>query len=88
MYSPSTPNSTLPNGTMISASYFSKESSLSPQCNTLQSNNQPPIVLVAKFDYKSKEQQELDLRKNQKLTLIDNSKNWWLVQKCDTGEIG
>ena len=46
------------------------------------------IVLVAKFDYKSKEPEELDLRKSERLILIDNSKNWWLVKKCDTYETG
>jgi NCK adaptor protein len=39
------------------------------------------VILVAKFDYVSKEPHELDLRKGERLILIDNSKNWWLVRK-------
>lgn len=46
------------------------------------------IILVAKFDYESKEQHELDLKKNERLILIDNSKNWWLVKKFDSEQTG
>lgn len=51
---------------------------------TLHSN----VVLVAKFDYKSKESNELDLKKGERLALIDNSKNWWFVRKIDTDQTG
>jgi hypothetical protein len=51
-------------------------------------NNSNPIILVAKFDYASKEEQELDLKKNERLILIDNSKKWWLVRKMDTDQTG
>ena len=56
-----------------------------PDGNSLTLTN---VILVAKFDYKSKEPEELDLRKNERLVLINNSKNWWLVKKCDTDETG
>jgi hypothetical protein len=53
--------------------------------NTNQTNQ---IVLVAKFDYVSKEDHELDLKKNERLILIDNSKKWWLVRKFDSEKTG
>ena len=46
------------------------------------------IILVAKFDYQKKDSQELDLKKNERLILLDNSKKWWLVQKTDRNETG
>lgn len=45
-------------------------------------------ILIAKFDYESKETHELSLKKNERLILIDNSKNWWLVKKCDSDQTG
>jgi hypothetical protein len=47
-----------------------------------------PVVLLAKFDYKANEAQELDLKKGERLLLLDNSKNWWQVQKFETNQIG
>lgn len=49
---------------------------------------QSEIVLVAKFDYDSKEANELSLKKNERLILIDNSKSWWLVKKVDSEQVG
>jgi hypothetical protein len=46
------------------------------------------VILIAKFDYESKEPHELDLKKNERLVLIDNSKNWWLVKKHDSDLTG
>ena len=48
----------------------------------------PNVILVSKFDYKSKEANELDLRKGERLILLDNSKNWWLVRKVDSDHTG
>lgn len=42
------------------------------------------VVLVAKFDYTAKDAHELDLRKGERLYLIDNSKQWWLVRRIDS----
>jgi hypothetical protein len=50
--------------------------------------NLTSTILVAKFDYESKEQHELDLKKYERLILIDNTKNWWLVKKCDSDQTG
>ena len=47
-----------------------------------------PVILVAKFDYQKKDSQELDLKKNERLILLDNSKKWWLVQKIDKNDTG
>ena len=46
------------------------------------------IILVGKFDYKAKEAHELDIKKNERLILLDNSKNWWLVRKLDSDQTG
>ena len=53
--------------------------------NTTSLNN---VILVAKFDYQSKEAHELDLKKSERLILLDNSKNWWLVRKMDSDQTG
>lgn len=51
-------------------------------------NNNNNTILIAKFDYESKESNELDLKKNERLILIDNSKNWWLVKKMHSDQTG
>jgi hypothetical protein len=64
--------------------------------NQTSSSNLPPVpqpvepstVLVVKFDYAAKEQHELDIHKGERLALIDNSKNWWLVRKLDSDLTG
>lgn len=38
------------------------------------------IVVIAKYDYKAENSQELNIKKNEKLTLLDDSKEWWKVQ--------
>lgn len=53
-----------------------------------QQQSQESVILVAKFDYERKDSQELNLKKNERLLLLDNSKNWWLVQKIDKNETG
>ncbi|CAG0900115.1 unnamed protein product, partial [Cyprideis torosa] len=37
-------------------------------------------VIVAKYDYKAQSPQELDIKKNEKLTLLDDTKQWWKVE--------
>ncbi|KAH9424625.1 Cytoplasmic protein nck2 [Dermatophagoides pteronyssinus] len=37
------------------------------------------ITVIAKFDYKAQGSQELDLKKNERLVLLDDSKSWWKV---------
>lgn len=36
--------------------------------------------VVAKYDYEHQGPQELDLRKNDRYVLLDDSKHWWKVQ--------
>jgi len=37
------------------------------------------VFLVAKYDYSAQGSQELDLKKNEKLILLDDTKHWWKV---------
>ena len=67
---------------MSSKAFQQQQTGVNPSINGSQ------IVLVAKFDYKSKEPNELDLKKHERLLLIDNSKNWWLVRKIDSDMTG
>lgn len=43
--------------------------------------------VVSKFDYKAQETQELSITKNERLTLLDDSRNWWKVLNGD-GRVG
>ena len=36
--------------------------------------------VFAKYDYTAQGNQELDMRRNERLVLIDDSKHWWRVQ--------
>lgn len=38
--------------------------------------------VIAKYDYTAQGAQELDLRKNEKYLLLDDSKHWWRVQNA------
>lgn len=38
------------------------------------------VVVVAKFDYVAQQEQELDIKKNERLWLLDDSKSWWRVR--------
>ncbi|KFM63018.1 Cytoplasmic protein NCK2, partial [Stegodyphus mimosarum] len=38
------------------------------------------IYVVAKYDYEAQGSQELDIKKNERLILLDDSKHWWKVQ--------
>ena len=37
------------------------------------------MVVIAKYDYSAQGSQELDLKKNERLVLLDDSKHWWKV---------
>ncbi|XP_050390002.2 cytoplasmic protein NCK2 [Patella vulgata] len=41
------------------------------------------VVVVAKYDYKAENTQELNIKKNERLILLDDSKDWWKVQNAD-----
>lgn len=47
------------------------------------------VMVVAKFDYAAQDAQELDMKKNDKLILLDDSRHWWRVQntKNQTGYV-
>lgn len=36
--------------------------------------------VVAKYDYQAKDDQELSLKKGERLVLIDDTRNWWKVR--------
>lgn len=42
------------------------------------------VTVVAKWDYTAQQDQELDIRKNERLTLLDDSKTWWRVRNAST----
>ncbi|VDK30390.1 unnamed protein product, partial [Gongylonema pulchrum] len=37
------------------------------------------VFVVVKYDYDAQEEGELSIRKNERLKLIDDTKNWWKV---------
>lgn len=37
------------------------------------------VFVVVKYDYSAQEEGELTIRKNERLKLIDDTKNWWKV---------
>ncbi|XP_041350884.1 cytoplasmic protein NCK1-like [Gigantopelta aegis] len=39
-----------------------------------------PVVVIAKYDYHAENTQELNIKKNERLVLLDDSKDWWKVQ--------
>ena len=44
-------------------------------------------VVEARWDYQARQQEELDIKKNEKLILLDDSKSWWQVKK-PSGDVG
>ena len=44
--------------------------------------------LVAKYDYRAENSQELTMRKGERLLLVDDTKDWWKVRSPDTGREG
>ncbi|GMR32582.1 hypothetical protein PMAYCL1PPCAC_02777, partial [Pristionchus mayeri] len=45
------------------------------------------VFVVVKYDYTAQEDQELSMKKNERLKLLDDSKNWWKVMN-ESGQIG
>ena len=45
---------------------------------TMNEENQQ--VVIAKYDYKAENGQELDIKKNERLVLLDDTREWWKVQ--------
>ncbi len=40
------------------------------------------VIVVAKWDYTAQQEQELDIRKNERLFLLDDTKTWWRVRNA------
>lgn len=40
------------------------------------------VIVIAKFDYMAQQDQELDIKKNERLWLLDDSKSWWMVRNA------
>lgn len=38
--------------------------------------------MIAKWDYTAQQDQELDIKKNERLWLLDDSKTWWRVRNA------
>lgn len=84
-------NSSVNSGVVISNNVNSGSAMLAKDLGlvSLKTNlNLTNIILIVKFDYEAKEPHELDLKKYERLILIDNTKNWWLVKKCDSDQTG
>ncbi|KAK3908615.1 Cytoplasmic protein NCK1 [Frankliniella fusca] len=47
-----------------------------------KANQDDVCYVVAKYDYTAQGAQELDLRKNERYVLLDDSKHWWRVQNA------
>ena len=45
------------------------------------------VVVKVRWDFKARQQEELDIRKNENLILLDDSRSWWQVKK-PSGEVG
>ena len=47
------------------------------------------VFVIAKYDYKAENAKELDIKKNEKLILVDDTKEWWMVQNSrkDSGYV-
>lgn len=40
------------------------------------------VIVIAKWDYSAQQDQELDIKKNERLWLLDDSKTWWRVRNA------
>ena len=71
--------------------YLTMESSELASANRMGggSGSGEAVMVVAKFDYAAQDAQELDMKKNDKLILLDDSRHWWRVQntKNQTGTL-
>ncbi|TRZ01509.1 hypothetical protein DNTS_020235, partial [Danionella cerebrum] len=47
-----------------------------------QSKMTEEVIVIAKFDYMAQQDQELDIKKNERLWLLDDSKSWWRVRNA------
>lgn len=54
--------------------------SLHHQCTWCKMTEE--VIVIAKFDYMAQQDQELDIKKNERLWLLDDSKSWWRVRNA------
>ena len=40
------------------------------------------VIVIAKWDYTAQQGQELDIKKNERLWLLDDSRTWWRVRNA------
>ena len=52
------------------------------ECLARMGSGEDAQYVFAKYDYTAQGNQELDMRRNERLLLIDDSKHWWRVQNC------
>lgn len=50
------------------------------QCHSCKMTDE--VIVIAKFDYMAQQDQELDIKKNERLWLLDDSKSWWRVRNA------
>ncbi|GMT32407.1 hypothetical protein PFISCL1PPCAC_23704 [Pristionchus fissidentatus] len=53
----------------------------------MASSGAAEVYVVTKYDYNAQEEQELSIKKNERLKLLDDTKNWWKVMN-EAGELG
>lgn len=61
--------------------YVSIYSKLSPY-QFIKRKMTEEVIVIAKFDYMAQQDQELDIKKNERLWLLDDSKSWWRVRNA------
>ncbi|XP_066157844.1 SH2/SH3 adapter protein dreadlocks isoform X1 [Euwallacea fornicatus] len=62
------------------ATKITSEQMAAPSYRYGKANQDDVCYVVAKYDYEHQGPQELDLRKNERYVLLDDSKHWWKVQ--------
>lgn len=62
------------------ADAFSSPSLPLNQCTSCKMTEE--VIVIAKFDYMAQQDQELDIKKNERLWLLDDSKSWWRVRNA------
>lgn len=45
----------------------------------MKDGDKEEVYVIAKYDYKAQGGQELDMKKHERLMLLDDTKHWWKV---------
>ncbi|GFO42236.1 cytoplasmic protein nck2 [Plakobranchus ocellatus] len=78
-------------GRYIKMTHFSPSPARKPNpASTVmaEGQQQEPTQLVAKYEYRAENSQELTMRKGERLLLVDDSKDWWKVRSPESGKEG